>query len=459
MAEIREDEPATKLNPIAQFFADIGKGLRGGVVAWITAGILGLVTAGGTIYYNKFRDEVKEARISETNISAKDAFEEAKRNVGSNILLAVPFKNRDDPTQYIAVWYQDDADEPECENFPCLDQLGATKVALLVGNDGLYERRPTDLHAGPDFNYDYDQDPRALGLAFSEYGGVTDWNDDGVRELFTIEVTSGTAPTQYTVLTVADSKSLRRQQLRMASSRTGETPTFIGDPDAKLRAWLGQRYNEHVAGRAFEQCQPRKLNGERTCSGPAFRDAEETDADRLFAQALDDWIVTHGRDFVVGKLTLRFKPGLLADPEATCFEVGGYQWVNLFKGPLIVNDRKGNRTAVAYAQDGDHHREIPFVFRGQTFVWLGLAARNELLVIDPRQWRVERVHVAEWEQGIPDPYEQGKMLERTATKEQQVSLAMVDGRLLYAGKPLSLSYRGKEIDQAAEFASAQGCQL
>lgn len=456
MAEERENGPAGKPNSIKQFFADIGKGLRGGVVAWITAGILGLITAGGTYYYNKFRDEAKEARINETNISAKDALEEARRSVGSKILWAVPFKNRDDPTQYIAVWYQND--ESECENIPCLDQLGATKVEMLVGYDGLYERRPTDLRAGPDFKLD-DENPGTDGRDFSDFGGVTDWNNDGVRELFTIEATTGTAPTQYIILSVADSKSLRRQQLRMAASRTSETPTFVGNPDASLRSWLGRRYKEYVSGWAFENCPPRKLNGERICSGPKVQDAEETDNDRLYEQGLDAWLVAHGRDFVVGKLKLQFRPGLLKDSEAACFEDGRFQWVNLFKGPLIVNDRQGKRTAVAYAQDGDHHREIPFVFRGRTFVWLGLAVHNELLVIDPRQWRVERVHVAEWEQGIPDYYAEGKMLEKTATKEQQIYLEMADGRPVYAGKPLTLSYNGKEVDQAAEFASAQGCQI
>lgn len=51
------------------------------------------------------------------------------------------------------------------------------------------------------------------------------------------------------------------------------------------------------------------------------------------------------------------------------------------------------------------------------------------------------------------------MLERTATKDQQVCLEMVDGRPFYAGGPLALSYQGKEIDQAAEFAAAQGCRF
>lgn len=37
-------------------------------MAWITAGILGLVTAGGTLYFKEFRQEVEEARIDETNI-------------------------------------------------------------------------------------------------------------------------------------------------------------------------------------------------------------------------------------------------------------------------------------------------------------------------------------------------------------------------------------------------------
>ena len=456
MAVERENETALKPNSITQFFADVGKGVRGGVVAWITAGILALITAGGTYYYNKFRDEAKEAKINQTNISARDALAEARRSVGSKILWAVPFKNRDDPTQYIAVWFQDD--EPECENIPCLDRLGATKVALLVGNDGLYERRTTDLRAGPDYTYDYDEDPRALARDFSEFGGVTDWNDDGVRELFTIETTTGTAPTHHIILSIADSKLLKRQQLHMAASRTSETPTFVGNPDASLRAWFGKRYKEYASGWAYEKCEPRKLSGERICSGPKKEDAEETETDRLFEQALDAWLVTQGRDFVVGKLNLQFKPGLLEDPEATCFEDGRYQWVNLFKGPLVVNDRQAKKTAVAYAQDGDHHREIPFVFRGRTFVWLGLAVHNELLVIDPRKWRVELVHVAEWEQGIPDSYEEGKMLEKTATKEQQIYLEMAGGRPVYAGKPLTLSYNGKEIDQAAEFASAQGCQ-
>ena len=82
MAVERENETALKPNSITQFFADVGKGVRGGVVAWITAGILALITAGGTYYYNKFRDEAKEAKINQTNISARDALAEARRSVG-----------------------------------------------------------------------------------------------------------------------------------------------------------------------------------------------------------------------------------------------------------------------------------------------------------------------------------------------------------------------------------------
>jgi hypothetical protein len=37
-------------------------------VAWITAGILGLVTAGGTLYFKTLREEGEEARINEPNI-------------------------------------------------------------------------------------------------------------------------------------------------------------------------------------------------------------------------------------------------------------------------------------------------------------------------------------------------------------------------------------------------------
>jgi hypothetical protein len=52
------------------------------------------------------------------------------------------------------------------------------------------------------------------------------------------------------------------------------------------------------------------------------------------------------------------------------------------------------------------------------------------------------------------------MLQSTATKEQQIdSLEVSGGRLVYAGKPLTLVLNGQAIDQSKEFASARQCSI
>lgn len=459
MVEERETGTERAPNPLKQFFLDIAKGLRGGAVAWISAGILGAMVAGGTYYYHKLRDTAKEVSLSRTNMGVGEAWAEARRSIGSRTLGAIPFRNRDDPTQYIAVWYTAPDDEPACPQDPCLDALGKTKVDLLVGNGGLFERASTGVTAGPDFAISVeDKSPAERAHKLAQFGGVTDWNGDGVREIFSIAVTSSTAPTQYTILSIFDTKSRRLQQLQMASSRTTDTPTFIGNPNPQLRAWLGQRYKE--LDWESQSCT-RKLSGELQCRGGAALDptTESTDEEIDLASSLmDAWIVEHGSDFVSGQLRLQFKPGLVDAPNDVCFDDGRYLWVNMFKGPLVVNDRRGNRSAVAYVQDGDHHREIPTIIRGRNYVWLSLAVKRQLLAIDTQTWRVERVEVPEWAGGIPDPYEPGKMIEQTPTKDQQVyPLEVSDGRLVYSGQPLTLIVNGQQIDQASEFSSARVC--
>src|SRR4051812_29226318 len=134
-----------KSGGVARFFLDVGKSLRSGVVGWISAGILAAIVAGGTYYWSQLRDKAKEFEISRTNMSPAEALAEARRSVGSTTLWAVPFQNRDDPTQYIAVWFAAPENEKECEEQPCWEQLGATKVDLLVGNGGVFERVGTPV--------------------------------------------------------------------------------------------------------------------------------------------------------------------------------------------------------------------------------------------------------------------------------------------------------------------------
>jgi hypothetical protein len=462
MVDQPESNGARKPNPVRHFFADVVNGIRGSAVGWISAAIFGLVVAGGGYYWKKVRDTAKEAALSRTNISAAEAMAEARRDIGSSALWAVPFKNRDDPTQYVAVWYAA-GDEPECVQEPCLDQLGSTKVDLLVGNGGLFERAPTGVRFGPDFAISQ-EDMAAPERRdwFAQHGGITDWNGDGVREIFSIAATTGTAATHYYVLSLFDTKARKTHRLEMTVSRTSSTPKYIGTADPAMRAWLGRRFEEYTGSWELKDCS-RRLSGELQCRGHEPADPIEEDAEKsgkLVRALMDAWIVEHGRDFVSGKLRLQFKPGLITSSNEACFDYGGLEWLNMFKGPLVVNDRQRNRSAIVYIQDGDHHREIPSVIRGRSHVWLGLADKRQLLAIDPQSWRIERIDIPEWEHGIPDPYEPGKMLQSTATKEQQIdSLEVSGGRLVYAGKPLTLVLNGQAIDQSKEFASARQCSI
>src|SRR5687768_3805965 len=168
---------------IGRFFKDLAKSLRSGAVGWISTGILGLIIAGGTYYWSQLRDTAKEFEISRSNISFADALAEARRSVGSRVQWVVPFRNRGDPTQYIAVWSAVDEGICDQNDDGCQEPLGSMRADLLVGNGGVYERVATPVRAGTDGFPIVIDDPQKTSQSardeiFTSIAGVTDWNGD-----------------------------------------------------------------------------------------------------------------------------------------------------------------------------------------------------------------------------------------------------------------------------------------
>ncbi|MBO9546665.1 hypothetical protein [Caulobacter sp.] len=446
---------------------EIVAAFRKDVVGWVSKSLLAALVAAGGLYGAKMLDLAKEARNQRLNISNTVAFEQARRDVGAGAVWAVPFRNRGDSSQYIAVWASEEQApcEPETD-LKCLRMLGSLRLNLLVGDGQFYEVKPIAASAYGNLFMQPAVDSAAPDKAWPEnqvYFGVTDWDHDGRREVLSIANTLGTSATHFVAINLYDVAAGKSALLVVTHSRSTVSRKFDNADDPALRSWLNARYEEWL-GPEGRDCV-RALDGVLGCtpSASAAKDTSPEDAaleaNYQFETALvDDWNKVNGFNFTTGQLRLTVRQG--APAGQPCMRDGNLAWYNQFKGPLLVHDVVKGKTAAFYVQDGDHHREIRRIFLGKRYVWLGLAVgRNELLAIDRVTMKAEGVHVEEWSNGIPSPYETGAVLAPEGTKDMQLSeLDLTDGRLTYNGQPLTLMTEAGLVDQSLEFASPKGCR-
>ena len=445
-------------------------------VGVIAAAIVAVAVTVALVVWNPVKTVVENQLTDRKNISTAEAFKEARRAVGSRTVFAVPFRNRDDNIQYIAVWNETDGKNDPCDSegtdVPdwCALQLGPVAVDILVGNDDTYERIPTHITAGTQAG-GIGGDPAAIakaaGLPIQRQWGIVDRDGDGKKEILSIADSTGTSPTLPVYVSLYDTGSGKVLQLRSYPSRFSVRNEFQGVVSGSDRAWLIARLKEFNA-QSGDLCR-REPAGALSCTESAAykqtmaedkaMEAEHGGDYEWMEDSNGDWVDNNGVDFTQGRITLSWKQGRL-DPGDDCTgRTGRYEWVNVFKGPLVVNDLVGHRRAVAYLQDGDHHREIPRIIFGKRYVWLALVAEKEILAIDPSTFELKRFDVPEFADGIPQewaeegkPHEMVPHKELTATKDFQLDgLFVENGHLVYADEALSVPV------STDEFVGARQC--
>jgi hypothetical protein len=476
-----QDDPA-KAGFFKKFAGDLGNSIRMGVVGWISAAILAVLFGWITLFGGKFADLWRDRETVTANIPVDDAFRIARKSINSTVLWVVPFRNRGDDTQYIAAWVR--SNEPRCsealsevEAERCYNERGWARVYLMEGRDGVYESRQTPLKALEQYLQHDTVKPEDMDRAEFRrdrlpYFGITDWNDDGKKEILSVSQTTGTQPTHHYVTGVFDVATKKLATLDVAQSETSENLNFSGSASPQLKKWLGQRHREFFkALRALNKgtsvdCN-RSLKGVLACTTGSGGhnngiDAVDAEMNDIETRLIEKWTEANGLGFTSGKIALAFEAGPALDAYGPpCASMGKWTLVNLFKGPLLIIDENTRAASVLYQQDGEHHREIPIIIVGRQYVWLGLSTGHGVIAIDRSNFTAVEAWVYEWNDGIPDidPYaEPNSMLRLDGRKDLQLDeIRLVGGQLFYGGDKLDVRIDGKMIDQASEFGNARGC--
>lgn len=471
MAETGETPPIG----VKGFFLAVRKKVYDNAVGSVAGAFVTIAIAIAIFVWKPLKSRYEDSLTELKNITPEEALRVARATVGSQTVFAIPFRNRDDESQYIAVWYETGYKSDPCasEKSPvpnwCELQLGPIQLDLLVGGDGTYERKSTHITSGTQAG---GMDPEYLATITKAYGrpiqrnwGVIDRDHDGKKEILSIADSTGTSPTLPIYVSLYEVATGEVRQLRSYPSRFSVKNEFYNVDTSAVRTWLIARLKE-FRGEPGDICN-RDLEGTLTCSqSEAFKQAQAEEEKLIgtgdwdwMVKAEDDWVASNGVNFTSGRIYLSWHRGRY-NPEQDCVgRTGSLEWLNVFKGPLVVNDLGSNRKAIAYLQDGDHHREIPAVIFGKRFIWLALAADQSILAIDPKTFELKLFEVPEFANGIPQSWsEEGKPPEKVSqqeldrTKDYQLDGLMLKGnRLVYRDIALTLSV------PTDEFFGAQQC--
>jgi hypothetical protein len=470
---------------ILSFVAAVRKKVYDNLVSSVAAAAVAIIMATALFVWKPLKFFINEKLSESKNISNAEALRIARNTPGGkNTIWAIPFRNHSDDNQYIAVWYETDYKNDPCEGDAngaaaapivpkwCDFVLGPIELDILVGGDGIYERRETHVTSGTragimDKEY-LDTITKSSGASLQHHWGIVDHDGDGKKEVLSIADSRGTSATLPVYVSLYETATGKVRQLRSLSSRFSQNSdnVFVNVDSNGMHEWLIARFNEfrEVKADQFHEvkgdlCQ-RSLTGKLSCTKSALAPPPSTD-DKWLANNWQDWIDNNGVDFTTGKIKLTWTKGRFDSGQEDCVaRMGNLEWRNVFKGPLVVNDLAGGRKAVAYLQDGDHHREIPTIIVGKHYVWLALVVDKEILAIDPKTFEVKQFVVPEFAKGIPVSWSvPGEAPEYYS--DEQIK-ATKDFRLEGLGlKGNSLAYDETELTldvPPGEFVGAMPCQ-
>jgi hypothetical protein len=415
-------------------------------------------------YIQPIRFKIESYFFDQKEITREDALRLAKRFVGKSATVAIPFHNKGDPNQYVAVWSDQagsicatyDEDEAKCPY-----GNGPLTVDLLVGNGDAFERVNTRIPALPNqVTAEYALSNPAL---FTANAGVSDWNSDGFMEIFSIADQSAmTAPQRVDFVSVYDTKDRSIVQLKVKTPPG--TSEFVGSSDPKLRAWLSGRHLESQSN-VQDDCD-RERAGTLSCVQPAANNEDaEGMAEFEFLDGLTkDWNSNNGADFTTGLMKVQFSPMKLdvRNSQNLCeVDDGEYTLASLFKGPLLIWRKDGSQIAVLYEQDAAHHREVPAIIVGKTRYWLGLAVGQKIIAIDKTSFESTAYAIKEWQKifGDKERYPDYETLATEGKDFQIENLSAEGGVLNIDGIALTLTDEGGNRFDKSEFTNAAWCNI
>jgi hypothetical protein len=448
----------------ADFLKSINSWISKALFAAFSALVVVLFTPVNEKYLQPLRFKIESYFFDQKEITREDALKLAKRFVGKGATVVIPFHNKGDPNQYVAVWADQagsvcatyDEDKQQCPY-----GNGPLTINLLVGNGNAFEKVTTRVPALPNqVTAEYALSSPGL---FTANAGVTDWNNDGFMEIFSIADQSAmTAPQRLDFVSIYDTKDRSVVQLKVKTPPG--TSEFVGSSDPKLRAWLSARHLE-TQTEVREGCD-RERGGALSCVQPvASNDDAEGMAEFEFIDGLTkDWNSNNGADFTTGPMRVQFsdmKVDVRNSQNLCEVDDGAYTIASLFKGPLLIWKRDGSQIAVLYNQDDSHHREVPAIIAGKTHYWLGLAAGEKIIAIDKASFETKAYMAKEWSKifANQEKYPDYESLMAEGKDFQIENLSAEGGVLNIDGVPLTLTDENGNTVEKIEFAGAAWCNI
>jgi hypothetical protein len=490
MAEESREPEEPQLGPkwwasLRRFLGRIADKLKENFISWLaTAILLGIGTTALFIWHPMFR-KIQEFLLDRSNISVVAAGDIAHSHVSGKARWSIPFKNVGDPLQYIVTWLPASRKEDKvCDASSPPDWCnyggGSVYAHLLSGSGERFD--DLNLHLPAVAGYmptsPTDEDQRNL------YTAVTDWNNDGKKEILGIaDQDAFTSPSHTYFVGFFDTGTRHFDQLKVTASPTENSEEFVGpDKDNQnLRLWLSKRFDEYGKFDGSTGCS-RDEFGTLSCKlSAAAHDSKLTAAQReaqAKVDAFDDqmstlekrWLDANGPTFTTGKISLEFGAGLLTDKPGgydggvKCpLDPGKYELLIVFKGPLALNDIAQKRSTILYMQDGNLSK-IPGVIVGKEYIWLALAVHNsKILAIrrsDMPNMTAVPFDVHGWENGIHYVGEDAASNSGDEPKMKDNALDFLDienGVLIYNGGEVHPYFNGTDVDPL-EFAGAKLCE-
>jgi hypothetical protein len=388
-----------------------------------TTVILSFLTLVATTLYHEARQFLSEIQ----NISQEEALAVARQNIGADTVDAIPFRNIDSDQQYIAVITK----TPDDERPGCVPPVWT--VHLLEGTEGMYHEVPDLRMKACDFkgvpNVDYST---YEGNHFPEWYrkklfSVIDVDDDGNKEVHSV-VREGGMGSGYT-FRVDVYSSLERRHYWLAAVGEFSSPMLTYDTSTNLAQ------NSKVAG--WMQEKARNL----TFNKPVGKTTTPDEQERLYKEAVEEWLRANGRGFYEGKVDVREHPGdipSLGSTVACSVDDEGFRWLSYFKGALFGYDESRHTYFVVYVPYSEYGW-VDRMVAGKRYLWLEVGTNDGILAFDKESRALKIVPVPELSNFVKETTSQsGETYPIRLHDEDYRGLNVSDGSLRLGNTRLTL---------------------
>jgi hypothetical protein len=291
----------------------------------------------------------QDIRVSLTNISEPTALAIAKSILGPDVSSVIPFKNRDDKAQFIAVLIS----SPSSYNTETI-KFFQTELKLMVGKGNVYSLHEIGIES--------------ISPEWQLYFKILDIDKDGYKEIFAVSehFTSYGFVFLHQIFSTKDDSIYKYEVSGLydrAPTLTDQTPET---DDGMIKSWLlnevSKRYDEFSKNIDYDGAE---------------------------------WNRIHGVGYYNGKITKIVNKDFSKKIGSNKCQINEHEksWVSKFKGPVYQVDNQKDEAFIIYNPPGPFNY-IRSIINGRTRLWFGQIINDGLLVYNKSEGALELFEIS-----------------------------------------------------------------